>query len=99
MIPFQETNRSDQTRLCHYDAETKQLTGNQIIKAKKFLELNLIKEEFDGVHIIKPIKGYNKTKYRVIEIGGRYFCNCQYNSTKGLECSHILAVKMKINQT
>jgi len=79
--------------LPYYDHIAKEVKGSQISKAKKLLKLGNVKRVEGGWEIL-PISGYNKRTYTVVVIGDKYTCNCQYNATKGLTCSHILAVLM-----
>lgn len=64
----------------------------QKYKAKKLIKENCIIKASDVQWIIKPIKEYNKTTYKVEYLNG-FTCNCQYFATTGKECSHIKAVR------
>ena len=63
------------------------LIGDQQIKAEKFLEFNCIEKTEKGF-ICKPIPGYNKSTYKLID--GK--CSCQFNKKYGKNCSHLLAL-------
>lgn len=74
--------------------------GSAIIaKAKKLNELNLVKyDTYTHEGYILPIKGYNKTTYKVTTDGYNYACNCQFYNTVSKNwlkpsCSHIQALK------
>ena len=56
-------------------------------KARKFLQYDCIEETETGF-ICKPIPGYNKTVYHIINKR----CSCQYNKKEELMCSHLLAM-------
>ena len=76
-------------------------------KARKFLELNCIAYDPEGEKygyekgdyenhkfICLPIKGYNKTTYRMWwskEIQD-FVCSCQFNQKVKMPCSHITAL-------
>lgn len=67
-----------------------------LTKAKHFLENDCIEQINRKLFIVKPIKNYNKTTYRIKNINDEEFiCNCQGFSKNGI-CSHIIAVKQKI---
>ena len=75
-------------------------------KARIFLKRNCIKYdpeetkyhrsgEYDGHRFIcLPIKGYNKTTYRIWNIKGtkNFECSCQFYVKTKLQCSHITAL-------
>jgi len=83
-------------------------TYSIIEKAKRFLEhdcIDYVKKNKDlntgGYYICKPIKGYNKTTYKIINNKGNFECSCQfYNKVAkkipNLICSHILALKLQL---
>jgi len=71
--------------------------GTLLNKAHRFLEEGCIQRIGNNQWVCHPIKGYNKTIYR-IELNTSFNCNCQgYQSKlrKGEKpiCSHIIAVK------
>jgi len=75
--------------------------GNAIqAKAKKFLKNECIEYDKEKKqYICKPIKGYNKTTYKLPFKGGKFHCSCQYFQTKLLKgeepyCSHQTALYM-----
>lgn len=64
-----------------------------VTKAKKLVELKLVKSSGLGTWDILPIKGYNKTQYKILSSDGQLSCNCQGFSKYGNRCSHTLAVE------
>jgi hypothetical protein len=67
-------------------------------KAQLFLELECIKKSGPNEYLCLPIKGYNKTTYKIEFKDNEWICNCQgYNSKlksgEYANCSHIIAVK------
>ena len=91
----------------YYSHHAKAVVGNVRNKAKKFLKYNLIEyDELGGCFYCNPIKGYNKTRYKIVKQGAGYECDCQacqqkmkrgeYNPFTDTDsaCSHILAVYM-----
>lgn len=82
----------DDEELPHYDHVSGDLKGSQKSKARKFVRLGKVVRLTADAWQVQPIEGYNTRAY-IIERNGEYWsCNCQYNSTKGKICSHILAV-------
>lgn len=67
------------------------LIGDMKSKAKKFLENNCIVET-DEYYLCLPIEGYNKTIHKISKDMKK--CTCQANTKNGIECSHIIAVKL-----
>lgn len=87
-------NDDNGDELPYWDAEQKRLHGNQEYKARRFVELNLVKTtEFSSIFKILPIEGYNSTTYTIEEHAGVYRCNCQFGAS-GKTCSHVLAVEL-----
>jgi hypothetical protein len=86
LMEFYKTFDEDPNK---YDAKDKMLHGSQYAKAKKLIDSNLVIDNKDGTYTIKPIPNYNRTTYTIAD--GK--CSCQFNQ-KGLECSHLKAVKM-----
>jgi hypothetical protein len=80
----------------YYDVVTRELKKSQKEKVRKFIENGCVEEIGHGVFLVHPIKGYNKTTYRV-SIFERD-CNCQHATNqkkygvKNVSCSHIFAV-------
>jgi hypothetical protein len=84
-----------ETEMMYYDSNTGMLHGTQLRKALSFIKHECIKKQEDGTFLCLPLKDYNKTTYTIIKNEhGRSSCTCQYNTTKGLSCSHILAVNI-----
>lgn len=90
----------------HYDMELKK---SQYSKAKKFLDLGLIKYNGDGSFLCEPIPGYNTRTYQMKKhhLTGRFTCNCQHyvmqrkkvdkqqiGEDEITKCSHIAALIM-----
>jgi hypothetical protein len=77
-----------------WDIMLKELKGgNQLSKARKLNKLKCIaKCDHPDLFYILPIKGYNKTTYKVNIKHEK--CNCQYNVRNKKPCSHILAVHL-----
>ena len=83
-------------------------TYSIIEKAKRFLEndcIDYVKKDKDlntgGYYICKPIKGYNKTTYKIRNVDGQFECDCQFYQRVAkripkLVCSHILALKLQL---
>jgi len=80
-------------------------------KARKFVKAKCIDyvkkaETIDGkgYYRCKPLKGYNKTTYKIFSLPNQEFeCNCQFyqrvvklQKIPGLVCSHICALKMQL---
>jgi len=82
----------------HYNAGTRTFEQPVSQKIKKLLELGLVRKITDGLYQCLPIPGYNITTYTIRELMGRLACNCQ-RGRKGLECSHVRAVRIYQNQT
>lgn len=87
-------------RLAYWSTTHKQvvtLDGGKamVTKAKKLVDMNLVKPVSDNKWDILPIKGYNSTTYRVTkaQFADSYECNCQGYSKYGDRCSHTVAVK------
>lgn len=76
-----------------YDSETGELHGRQADKAKRFVQLGLVRESFPGSYRVLHIPGYNSTDYIVERKGEAMTCNCQFGS-QGKTCSHQIAVEM-----
>jgi len=76
----------------HYDSKIQELHGNQGSKARKLVRDKLVQDNGDGTYRILPIQGYNVSEYRVDWMAQS--CTCQYNTTKGLVCSHLIAVRI-----
>jgi hypothetical protein len=74
--------------------------GNAIrTKARSFLDHNCIQWDKDNkVFVCLPIKGYNKTTYRMEKLkDGTFNCSCQFYNKVSKDwdqpiCSHILAL-------
>lgn len=75
-----------------YSPEEELTIYRQETKARKLIKENCIIKASKTQWIIKPIKEYNKTTYKVEYLNG-FTCNCQYFATTGKECSHIKAVR------
>jgi len=72
-----------------------------LTKAKDFLIHKCIESISENLFRVKPIKGYNKTTYRITRGDGWWDCNCQgFNKEKKETgqgfCSHCLAVKQHL---
>jgi len=91
-IEFSKPAKLDKKTVCYWAIKEGILYGNQATKAKKFIELDLVKKINENTWQVSPIKGYNKTTYTINE-NEEYSCNCQFNKKNGLLCSHIMAVK------
>jgi len=84
---------------CYWDEKTQRLVGSRISKIRQFLKKDLIKRT--------PTKPFNFVVYPDIE-GGRHTkhfvdmqifnCTCQHYNMRGEECSHILAVRLALQQ-
>ena len=83
-----------ESELPYYDHSHQELRGAQVSKARKLVQLKRIVEVSPSSYKILPIEGYNTRSYDVEIDEENESCNCQYNTTKHLECSHIMAVKM-----
>ncbi|RLJ08637.1 MAG: hypothetical protein DRP12_00285 [Candidatus Aenigmatarchaeota archaeon] len=70
----------------------KGMVGSVRNKVRAFIENGCVVQVGPKSWIVRPIPGYNKTTYEVTSDGSFFRCSCQYNRTKGLVCSHILAV-------
>ena len=82
------------TQLPYYDSIRGELSGSQMSKARKFVELDKIAKLSRDRWFVSFIPGYNTSMYLVTCCLGDYFCNCQYNRTKHKTCSHIMAVML-----
>ena len=91
-------NLKGQTELPFYNHLTQQLSGSQVRKAQKLIELDCVKEVELGRWAVLPIAGYNSRTYSVNIDGPEMTCNCQFQHKTGALCSHILAVLMKKNE-
>ena len=81
-----------------FDVSTGTLSKSQISKVNKLIELKCIQKLNPHCYKCNPIKGYNSNIYTINIIGtNRFTCGCQWFTMKGLECSHIAAVKRFIN--
>lgn len=89
LIAVEDARTLSPKNICYYCAETKELSGSVISKAKKFLEEGKVKDRDFGKYHVEPIEGYNSTTY-MVDLNEKS-CNCQYNVMSGRICSHILA--------
>lgn len=81
-------------KIIWYD-KFKGLQGNVLSKARKFNRLKLIEMVGARHYKVKHIKGYNKNDYDVeITPEGIFTCNCQFFDKNKRDCSHILAVRL-----
>ena len=75
-----------------------------LTKAKKFIDSQCVERISETEWICKPLKDYNKTRYKIRETTEGITCNCQgfKKAQKNFEeghtdikpiCSHIVAVK------
>lgn len=74
--------------VCYWAAKEGILIGDQETKIKAYLTRDCIKK-VEGGYDILPIPGTRTVNH--IRNGQ---CGCQWNRTKGLECSHLKAVKI-----
>jgi hypothetical protein len=85
--------RLNPKNVCYWYEKEGKLNGSQKTKAEKFLEMGCVLETYDpDIFVVKFIEGYNKTNHTVNIVNQT--CSCQYNKRLGLECSHIIAVKL-----
>lgn len=80
--------------LPHYYAATGTLSGRQEDKARRLVREHKVVAICPNRYNVLPIEGYNKTTYEVNVGPDGESCTCQYNTTKGKRCSHIMAVRM-----
>lgn len=86
-------------KVCYYDAFRRTLEGTIISKAKRFNREKCVVKITSGHYIVKPIIGYNKTTYKVLQgFDDVFSCSCQRYVTKQLTCSHIVAVSLYMKQ-
>lgn len=103
-ISYEPPRKVDFHNVMYWEIKSKQLMelkkngekspATMLSKAKKFLEHNCVEKVGNNEWIVKPIKGYNKTTYKIIlsPNTNTWSCNCQ--GFKNLDfCSHILAIK------
>jgi len=81
-----------------YDSATRGFAQPVSYKVKKLLELGRISCLGEARYQVLPIPGYNYTTYNVKEQMGKLMCTCQ-KGRKGLECSHIVAVRIYRDMT
>jgi len=80
----------------YYDVVSRSLKKSQKEKVRKFIENGCVEEVGNGVFLVHPIKGYNKTTYTVNLF--ERDCNCQHATNqkrygvRNVACSHIYAV-------
>jgi|2_EtaG_2_1085320.scaffolds.fasta_scaffold13709_7 hypothetical protein len=82
---------------CYY-SKVDGLQGSQLIKAKRFIKLSLVKPLTNNTWFMGALPG-NSTNYIVVRNreGSSWGCQCQFNKKTGNTCSHILAVQLYIN--
>ncbi len=83
---------SVESGLPHYDHIKGKLSGSQITKARKFVTLGKVVKLSNDRWFVSFIPGYNTRMYIINKSDDDFTCNCQYNKTKNLTCSHIMAV-------
>ena len=83
-----------EAELPYYDHTHEELKGSQVSKARRLIREKKIVEVSPTSYKVLPIEGYNMRSYDVEIDEENESCNCQYNTTKHLTCSHIMAVKM-----
>lgn len=81
--------------VCYWYEEKGYLFGSQKGKAKRFIELDLIKPMSQDRYEILPLPGNHQT-HIVEKINSAWKCGCQRNRLTNKICSHIDAVKLKL---
>lgn len=80
---------------CFFDIEEGKLQGNIGTKVRNYLKNGLIRAtENPSVFIVLPSKGRNQKHIVFPRLNE---CTCQRNAN-GLECSHLIAVKVMLRQ-
>ena len=95
MVKMKGEKNNDEV-ICRFDHESGELHNCIKKKAKHFVSKKCVRRKNrSGEWIVKHIPGYNTTDYTVMIIPRvMESCSCQFNTIKGLRCSHITAVRL-----
>ncbi len=81
--------------VCYWFERKGHLIGSQKGKAKKFIQLNLLREIGPDKYECLPLPG-NKQTHILEKVNNQWSCTCQRNKRLGKVCSHIDAIRMKL---
>ena len=80
---------------CYWDEKTPKLVGNKLQKVRLYLRDRLIVNMGNGVFEIDPTPGRHQ---KHIVDSKLFTCTCQNYNTGGLDCSHVMATKLFLQQ-
>lgn len=82
------------TDIAYFDHIKGEMRGGQKVKARRFVDDDLIIYVGAGIFKCLPIEGYNTREYKLEKKSGVWSCNCQYYKKNHLACSHIQALAL-----
>ena len=80
---------------CYWDKETERMVGNRMTKIRSYLRNGLIKRIGMHTFLINPTKGCRESN--TVDTFN-WKCTCQHWHKTGTDCSHILAIKLYLQQ-
>ena len=75
-----------------WDMESLSLTGSMKSKVRRFIRDGLVERAGPGMWYVHPIPGHTHLTHTVQQEGEGLTCTCQRWRSKGLTCTHIIAV-------